>query len=202
MIQNTDPTLQQNYFSPTQIADTDASLANFRIDVNSTIPTATAFWVGSNNVDVKRFDDLGFQTIDVNTTGASASIGPSSYLFAIDIYDDSDPTNWFNEALLAVNNSDTAQTFDLTVTDPHITRHAIIVGDFVGESQTVPIPTNVALLNNNGEKIWSFGEIIQHPENDPTPLLVYTINNSQIRKSFVNFDFGGMNTRKINNNDK
>jgi hypothetical protein len=202
MIQNTDPTLQQNYFSPTQIADTDAALANFRIDVSATTPTANAFWVGNNNVDIKRFDDLGFQTIDVNTTAASASIGPSSYLFAIDIYDDSDPTNWFNEALLAVNNSDTPQTFDLTVTDPHITRHAIIVGDFVGEGQTVPIPTNVALLNSNGEKIWSFGELIQHAEGDNTPLLVYTINNSQIRKSFVNFDFGGMNTKKINNNDK
>lgn len=202
MIQNTDPTLQQNYFSPTQIADTDASLANFRIDVSST-PTAVAFWVGNNRDDIKTLNDPGFQTIDVNTTTqTSATIGRSSYLFAIDIYDDSDPTNWFNEALLAVNNSDTDQTFDLTVTNPHITRHYITVGDFAGGGQTVPIPTNVALLNNNGEKIWSFGELIQHPEGDNTPLLVYTINNSQIRKSFVNFDFGGMNTKKINNNDK
>ena len=175
-------------------------MANFRISVDST-PTAVAFWVGNNNEDIKTLNDLGFQINDVNTPG-SASIGPSSYLFAIDIYDDTDPANWFNEALLAVNNSDTAQTFDLTVTDPHITRHSIIVGDFQGGGQTVPIPTNVALLNSNGEKIWSFGELIQHPQDDPSPLLVYTINNSQIRKSFVNFDFGGMNTRNIKKNDK
>lgn len=204
MIQNTDPATQQNYFSPTQIADTDASLANFRIDV-ATTQTANSFCVGGNTQDDKKsFDDATFQTIDSTTGTANVTINSAAYVFAIDI--NNDPTNSFNELLLAVNNSQTDQTLNLTVSNPNITRYAILVTDFHGDGDnTKPIPTTVSIYNTNNEVIWSFGELIQHPENDYSPLLVYTINNSSVRKSFVNFDIGTMNvtqTRKINKDDK
>lgn len=197
MIQNTDPTLQQNYFSPTQIADTDAALANFRIDV-ATAQTANSFCVGSNLQDKKTFDDAGFVSINAASGTVSVPVESAAYVFAIDI--NNDQTNPFNELLLAVNNDPQAQTLNLTVSDPNTTRYYIKDNNYLGDGDaTTPIPTTVSIYNSNGEVIWSFGEIILHPPDDNSPLLVYTMNNSSVRKTFVNFDIGTMNTRSIKN---
>lgn len=192
MIQNTDTTSQENYFSPTLLQETDASLANFRIAV-ATTQTANSFCVGSNLQDKKTFDDAGFITVDSTSGTVSVQIESAAYVFAIDV--NNDPSNSFNELLLAVNNDSQTQTLDLTVADPNTTRYYIKDNNYLGDGDaTTPIPTSVSIYNSNGEVIWSFGEIIQHPPNDNTPLLVFTMNNSSVRKSFVDFDFGTMNT--------
>lgn len=197
MIQNTDPTLQQNYFSPTQIADTDASLANFRIDV-PTIQTVNGFCVGDNIADKKLLDDAAAQVFDsTTTTGTNITVDPASYILIIDI--NNDPNETSNSLYLGVNNSNQQKALDLSVTDPNLQRHVYLFADYYGDGDaTTPIPTVISIYNNSGQVVWSFGDTIEVADpSNPTERLVYSASNSSIRKSFVDFDFGTMNTRSI-----
>lgn len=186
------------WYIPTIVPDENASIANFKIDVNASQAspiTISSFMIGSNAQNDKHaLDTLTLLTFPESqepnvTPKRELTIGPENYLILV--YNDTTAVNLYHQVKIVVNNTDSNLNYEINKDDNADIYHWIDTNWYGGDDSqgNEKIPIDCTLIDNTNNSVIIFGDDEDLGE-DETPHNQVSTSFVNLRKDIYTFDFG------------